>query len=144
MVFFRALVIKTKQRLYYLIGFLQAAPVASTPLLFRKRERGRRGQVQDQGFLPRCLGRGGQRQGTGEVVAHRVETSLRGEKMPSGRLVSLLSYNDLGRGDGRKVGRQGGWKTHRRTRLDWSLKRSLGKQESAFLLSSLRRKVVGG
>ena len=64
--------------------------------------------------------------------------------MPSGRLVSLLSYNDLGRGDGRKVGRQGGWKTYRRTRLDWSLKRSLGKQESAFLLSRLGRKVIGG
>ena len=83
--------------LCYLIGFLQAAPVASTPLLCRKRERGRRGQVQDQGFLPRCLGREGQRQGTEEVVAHRVETSLRGEKMPSGRLVSMLSYSDLGR-----------------------------------------------
>ena len=42
---------------------------------------------------------------------------------------------------GRQVGRG---ETYRRTRLDWSLKRFLGKQESTFLLSSLRRKVVGG
>ena len=103
--FFKLLVLFGASKKYifcYLIGFLQAAPVASTPLLCKKRERGRRVQVQDQGFLPRCLGRGGQRQGTEEVVAHRVETSLRGEKMPSGRLVSRLSYSDLGRGDERE------------------------------------------
>ena len=79
--------------------------------------------------------------GTGEGSAHRVNTRFRGEKMPSGSLVSMLSYSDLGRGGGEYTGREG-LGTYRRRRLDWSLKRSLGKQESAFLLSSLKRKVI--